>query len=53
LGTATLSAGVATFTTATLAVGTHSITAMYAGATNILASTSPVLTQVVLDVGTH
>jgi hypothetical protein len=39
--------GVATLTTATLAVGTHSITATYNGGANFLPSTSPVLDQVV------
>jgi hypothetical protein len=48
LGTGTLSSGVATFSTSTLSIGLHSITAVYSGATNVLASTSPVLTQNVL-----
>ncbi len=43
----TLSGGVATFTTSRLAVGTHPITAAYAGDANNATSTSPVLDQVV------
>jgi hypothetical protein len=39
--------GVATLTTSTLAVGTHSMTATYNGYANFLPSTSPVLYQVV------
>jgi hypothetical protein len=52
-GTATLGTGTvsssnkATFTTSTLAVGTHSITAVYPGDANFTASTSQVLKQVV------
>ena len=47
LGTGTIAAGVATFQTATLAVGMHSITAVYNGdpANGILTSTSAVLKQ--------
>jgi hypothetical protein len=41
------SAGVATLTTSTLAVGTHSMTAVYSGDANFGSSTSPVLYQVV------
>jgi methionine-rich copper-binding protein CopC len=41
------SGGVATLTTSTLAVGTHSMTATYNGDTNFVPSTSPVLYQVV------
>ena len=41
IGTGTLnSSGVATFSTSTLSVGTHSITAVYAGDTNFTTSTS-------------
>jgi hypothetical protein len=41
LGTGTLnSSGVATFSTTSLAVGAHSLTASYGGATNFSASTS-------------
>jgi hypothetical protein len=48
LGTGTLNgSGVATLTTAALAVGSHMITAAYGGDANNLASTSAVLTQVV------
>jgi uncharacterized repeat protein (TIGR03803 family) len=47
LGTATLSDGVADFSIATLAVGTHSITAVYDGDTNFKTSTSAVLKQLV------
>jgi len=46
-GTGTLSAGKATFTTATLKAGTHSITAVYGGDTNFAGSTSPALSQAV------
>jgi hypothetical protein len=42
------SPGTATCTTASLAVGAHSITAVYSGDTNFLGSTSPVLTQTVI-----
>jgi len=47
LGTATLSNGAASFTTSTLAVGTHYITAKYAGDNNYYPNKSAVLTQVV------
>ncbi|MGH9909628.1 MAG: Ig-like domain repeat protein, partial [Nitrososphaerales archaeon] len=47
IGTGTLSGGVAMFTTTTLAVGSHSITAVYSGNVNFKTSTSPVLTQTV------
>jgi hypothetical protein len=47
LGTKTLGGGKATFTTSTLAVGAHSITAVYGGDANFIASTSPALTQTV------
>lgn len=52
-GTATMGTGTvnasnkASFTTSTLAVGTHSITAVYPGDTHFTTSTSPVLKQVV------
>ena len=50
LGTATLNAaGVATFG-ATLAVGTHSLTAAYSGSDNFSASTSAAVTETVLAV---
>lgn len=48
LGTGTVnSSNKATYTTSTLAVGTHSITATYGGDTHYKTSTSPVLSQVV------
>jgi Bacterial Ig-like domain (group 3) len=47
LGTGTLSGGQATFTTSALAVGSHSITAVYGGDTNDIGGTSAVLTQTV------
>ena len=47
LGTGTLSGGAATFTTSALAVGTHSITAVYGGDASFAASTSAALSQVV------
>ncbi|HZV06696.1 MAG TPA: Ig-like domain repeat protein [Gemmataceae bacterium] len=47
LGTGNLSGGVATFTTSSLTVGTHSITAIYGGDANDLGSTSNTLNQVV------
>lgn len=48
LGTGTVNASnKATFTTSSLAVGTHSITATYPGDTHMKASLSPAVTQVV------
>jgi hypothetical protein len=47
LGSGTLSSGKAKYTTSTLAVGSHSITAVYGGSTSYSGSTSPVLTQTV------
>lgn len=48
LGSSSLnSAGVATLSTSTLAIGTHSITASYGGDSNFASSTSQVLSQVV------
>ena len=56
IGTGTLnSSGAATFSTSTttpLTVGTHSITAVYAGDTNFTTSTSSVLSQVVNQAST-
>jgi len=53
LGSATLNAsGVATFTTATLTVGSHSITGAYQGNADFKASTSAVLTQTVKKAAT-
>ncbi len=49
LGTGTLNAaGIATFTTSTLAVGSHPITAAFAATIDFSAATSAALTQVVL-----
>jgi Bacterial Ig-like domain (group 3)/FG-GAP-like repeat/HYDIN/CFA65/VesB-like, Ig-like domain/Abnormal spindle-like microcephaly-assoc'd, ASPM-SPD-2-Hydin len=48
LGSSSLTgSGVAVVSTSTLAVGTHSITAVYSGDANFAASTSPALSQVV------
>jgi hypothetical protein len=47
LGSGTLLGGVASFTTSSLAVGSHSITAAYPGDTNCAAGTSNTVTQVV------
>jgi Bacterial Ig-like domain (group 3) len=53
LGTGTLNAsGHATLTTSTLAVGAHSITAVYGGNASFNTSTSPALTQTVNQDGT-
>jgi hypothetical protein len=52
IGTGTLSGGTATFTTDSLAVGSHSITAVYEGDDSYLTSTSGVLTQTVEKAGT-
>jgi len=47
LGSATVSSGSATLSLGSLGVGTHSITAVYAGDADDIGSTSPVLTQTV------
>lgn len=47
IGTAALTSGVATFTTAALALGTHSIVASYGGTAAFVASTSTALSQAV------
>lgn len=47
LGSVTLSGGVATFTTSTLSVGSHSLTATYSGNSSFSGSTSPVVVQTV------
>ncbi|MFJ5275105.1 beta strand repeat-containing protein, partial [Streptomyces sp. NPDC088358] len=47
IGTGTLAAGVATFTTSTLSVGSHSLTAVYGGSGDFNGSTSPVDAQTV------
>src|SRR5712692_2442114 len=52
LGTGTLNAGVATFASSTLALGAHSITAVYGGDTNFTGSTSSTLSQVVNQAST-
>jgi hypothetical protein len=52
LGTGTLSGGVATFTTTALAVGSHSVTAVYGGDANHATSTSGALSQAVNPDGT-
>ena len=53
LGSGTLvNAGTATFTTSTLSVGSHSITAVYGGDTDFLGGTSNVLTQSVNSAAT-
>lgn len=49
LGTGTLSGNVATFATTSLSIGSHTISAVYAGDTNFNTSTSSNLTQVVDD----
>jgi hypothetical protein len=48
LGPGTLVSGKATFSTSSLSLGSHSITAVYPGGTNFFASTSAALTQHVL-----
>ena len=50
LGTGTLSGGQTTYSTTTLSIGVHSITAVYGGGTNYAGSTSSVLTQTVTTV---
>lgn len=47
IGSATLSSGKATFSTSTLSVGSHTITAIYVGSTGYAGSTASVLTQTV------
>lgn len=47
LGTGTTHAGVATFSTSSLTVGTHNITAVYAGDSTFASSTSIAVSQVV------
>jgi sugar lactone lactonase YvrE len=49
LGTATLTSGVATLATTLLSAGAHSITAVYAGDTNCIPSSSAAIAQVVVD----
>ena len=52
LATITVSGGKATYATSALAVGTHSITAVYSGDVNYIGSTSAALSQVVDKAGT-
>jgi hypothetical protein len=47
LGMGVLSGGTASFKTATLSVGIHKIKAVYAGDSNLVGSTSKVVSQVV------
>ena len=47
IGTATIGHGSGTLVISSLAVGSHSLTAVYGGATNYLTSTSSLLTQIV------
>ena len=49
LGTASLNSGVAAYTTSSLAAGTHSITAVYAGSANLNTVTSSAVSEVVQD----
>jgi hypothetical protein len=49
IGSAPLAAGIATLTLSSLAVGSHSISAVYGGDANFSTTTSGVLTQVVID----
>jgi trimeric autotransporter adhesin len=49
LGSGALSAGMAAFTTSSLAVGSHAITAVYGGDTNSITATSGTLAHVVID----
>ncbi len=49
LGQGTLTAGVATLTTSSLADGSHSLTAVYNGDTNFVAVASAALSQSILD----
>src|SRR5207249_3909232 len=52
LGTGTLSSGQATFTTSSISVSTHSITAVYGGDANLNGSTSSALSQTVSKANT-
>ena len=51
LGSATLTNGSASIATSTLSSGVHSITAVYGGVTNYAVSTSPILSETVIDLG--
>lgn len=51
LGQATLNgSGIASYSTSSLAVGTHSVTAAYSGATNTLASVSAAVEEVIVPI---
>lgn len=51
LGEATLNgSGIATYSTSSLAVGTHSVTAAYSGTTNTLASVSAAVEEVIVPI---
>jgi uncharacterized protein YjdB len=50
LGTGTIASGTANYATSTLALGSHSITAVYGGNSTYAGSTSPILTQNVLTI---
>jgi len=52
LGTGTIASGQATFSTGALGVGSHSITAIYAGDTSFVTSSSTAVSQVVNQTGT-
>ncbi len=52
IGTGTLSGGIATFTTASFAVGSHSIKAVYGGDSNFTTSTSASIGQTVAQAST-
>jgi hypothetical protein len=47
IGSSTLSGGVATFTTAALAAGSHSLSAVYVGNSNFTGSNAPAVTEAV------
>ena len=49
LGSGTVLGGIAAYTTSSLAVGSHTITAVYAGDSNFIGSTSGTLSQSVID----
>jgi hypothetical protein len=49
LGSAALSAGVCTFTTSSLAAGSHAITAVYSGDANDVGSSSAAVAELVID----
>ncbi len=53
LGTAPLSAAAATFTSSTLSVGVHSLTAVYSGDTASQSSTSTAVVETIVDASTN